>query len=283
MDKDIVAILGGRGMLGTDLTAVLLARGFAVEVYDLPDCDITKPDQIQEIVRDCDAVINCAAYSDVDGAEAQAEMAHKVNAEAVGCLGACVKELGKWVLHFSTDFVFDGRQDRPYVETDVPGPINEYGRSKLAGDHLLQESGCSHCIVRLEWTYGAHGTNFISKLVKKAGTKGGLRVVDDQIGSPTATAMVAQVVCQLLKQRAEGLFHLASADYVSRFGIAQFVAEQLGLNVGLEPCPSSDYRTPATRPLNSRFDCRKIQALLSEPIESWQGPLARFLRQHYVR
>jgi dTDP-4-dehydrorhamnose reductase len=279
MSKNVVAILGGKGMLGVDLTVVCEARGCDVRVYDLPEFDITNPAHVQDVVCQADAIINCAAYTHVDGAETHTTLAHRVNAEAVGRLGAIAKEHGKWVLHFSTDFVFSGTLDRPYVETDIPRPSNEYGRSKLAGERLLQASGCAHCIARLEWTYGTHGTNFVTKLVEQASRGGTLQVVDDQIGSPTATTTVAAVVCELLDRRTEGLFHLASAGYVSRFGMAQFVSERLGLGVDLQPCCSSDYPTPATRPLNSRFDCSKIQALLGYPIEPWQESLEHFLRQ----
>jgi dTDP-4-dehydrorhamnose reductase len=224
-------------------------------------------------------IINCAAYTNVDGAESHASLAHLVNAEAVGRLGKLAAERGTRVLHISTDFVFDGELDRPYVETDVATPVNEYGRSKLAGEQLLAESGCSHCIVRLEWTYGIHGTNFVTKLIRRAQDCGRLQVVDDQVGSPTATTVVAGAICELIEQKAEGIFHLAGAGYVSRFGIAQFVVERLGLDVEVQPCHSDTYPMPARRPLNSRFDCSKIQAILNDPLEPWQGPLGHFLRQ----
>ncbi|UCD51942.1 MAG: dTDP-4-dehydrorhamnose reductase [Phycisphaerales bacterium] len=289
MSKDVVAILGAKGMLGVDLTAACRAKGYDVRVHDLPEFDITNPARVRDVLCQADAVINCAAYTDVDGAETHAELAHRVNGEAVGQLGAFAREHGKWVLHFSTDFVFSGTLDRPYVETDVPQPINEYGRSKLAGEQLLEASDCAHCTARLEWTYGAHGTNFVTKLIEQAFHGGTLQVVDDQIGSPTATTVVAAVACDLLEHRAEGTFHLASTGYVSRFGIAQFVVERLGLGVNLQPCRSSDYAVPATRPLNSRFDCSKIHALLGHQIEPWQTSLEHFLRQldetdsHYRR
>ncbi len=266
-------------MLGTEVAAACAQRGRTVHVYDLPEFDITNPRHLQQAIETADAIINCAAYTNVDGAESQSELAHQVNSEAVGRLGELARRSGKWVLHFSTDFVFDGTLDRPYLETDVPNPINEYGRSKLAGEVLLRESGCACCLVRLEWTYGPHGRNFVTKLVERAKGGGTLRVVSDQVGSPTATAEVAEAVGDLLERRAEGLFHFASAGYVSRYDMAAFILDRLGLAIDLQPCRTSDYPAPAVRPLNSRFDCRKVQPLLRRPLAPWQQPLEHFLRQ----
>jgi dTDP-4-dehydrorhamnose reductase len=279
MDKGVVAIFGGRGMLGSDLAVACTERGYDVCVGDVPEFDITDAAQVRERVGAADAVINCAAYTDVDGAEEHRDVAHRVNGDAVGQLGAIARESGKWVLHFSTDFVFDGKLDRPYTEADRPHPINEYGRSKMAGERLLTQSGCRHCIVRLEWMYGAHGDSFVRKLVRRARTSEHLSVVDDQVGSPTATTEVSKMACELLDRRLEGLFHFASAGYVSRFGVAQFVFDRLSLQTALSPCRSTDYPTPAERPLNSRFNCAKIQAALAHPIRPWQGPLEGFLRR----
>ena len=224
-------------------------------------------------------MVNCAAYTDVDGAESEHDLAYAVNAAAVGRLGNIARNTGKWVLHISTDFVFDGKSDRPYVETDTPNPINTYGASKLAGEQFLVESGCRHCIMRLEWTYGLGGNNFVTKLIKRAKANKKLKVVDDQIGSPTATTEVAKVICKLLQKKPEGLFHFASAGYVSRFEMAKFVFDKLGMSVDLSSCKSANLPSAAARPLNSRFDCSKIKALLDEPIKPWQEPLERFLRQ----
>jgi dTDP-4-dehydrorhamnose reductase len=279
MGSKTVAILGGRGMLGTDLAAACTGRGFNVRIHDLPEWNITEAKHLERAVDNADLVVNCAAYTNVDGAETDGQLAHRVNAEAVGRLGELARQRGTWVLHISTDFVFDGQLARPYVETDGPNPINEYGRSKLAGEQLLRESGCPHCIVRLEWTYGRHGTNFIAKLLKRARNGEALQVVDDQVGSPTATGEAAKAVCDLLERRTEGLFHFASAGFASRYDIAAFVFERLGRPVELRRCRTSDFPALAARPLNSRFECRKIRPLLREPIRPWQEPLAEFLRQ----
>ena len=279
MGNEVIAVLGGRGMLGTEVAAACSRQGGTAHIYDLPEFDITSADHLRRAVETADAVINCAAYTNVDGAQSQPELAYRVNAEAVGRLGRLARELGKWVLHISTDFVFDGALDRPYVETDTPNPINEYGKSKLAGEVLLRASGCAHCLVRLEWTFGLHGRNFVTKLIERAKTSKTLSVVSDQVGSPTATTEVTKAICDLLEQRAEGVFHFASAGYVSRYDMAAFVFNHLGLEVELKPCRTSDYPAQAVRPLNSRFDCHKIEPLLREPIAPWQRPLELFLRK----
>ncbi|MCH7917067.1 MAG: dTDP-4-dehydrorhamnose reductase [Planctomycetes bacterium] len=272
-----IAILGGRGMLGTDLAEACHGRGADVKCYDLPEFDITDRDHCTAALGDCDVVVNCAAYTNVDGAESEATLARNVNATAVGDLGRLAKRAGKRILHISTDFVFDGTLDRPYVETDQPNPIGEYGRSKLAGETLLHQSGCSHAIVRVQWTYGHHGNNFVKKLIERARNSTELKVVDDQVGSPTATVEVAKALCELLDKGVEGLYHFASRGYISRFDLAKAIAERLSLDVVIKPCRTSDVSSPAQRPLNSRFDCEKIVELLKAPMEPWQASLAHFL------
>jgi len=274
-----IVILGGRGMLGSDLATTCEQQGLEPVVLDLPQCDITNAHHLRQAVADAKVIINCAAYTNVDGAESEAELAHQVNAEAVGRLGGLARQADAWLLHVSTDFVFDGRSDRPYVETDSPNPINAYGKSKLAGERLLAQSGCEHCILRVEWTYGVSGNNFVTKFIQRARTDKTLKVIDDQVGSPTATSEVSRTICELLEKRPEGIFHFADSGYVSRYEMARFVVDKLSMDIDVVPCKTSDFPSPAARPLNSRFDCSKIQRLLSEPIEAWQVPLERFLRQ----
>ena len=274
-----IAILGGRGMLGSDVVSICRQLGLEPIAYDLPEFDITDTDHLQHAVAGAEIIVNCAAYTNVDGAESQAELAYRVNAEAVGRLGAVAREAGKWVLHISTDFIFDGCGDKPYVETDHPNPINTYGKTKLEGEQLLARSGCEYCIVRVEWTYGSAGNNFVTKLIQHAKSQETLKVVDDQTGSPTATIEAAKVICQMLRRKPEGIYHFASAGYVTRHGMAEFILDKLSMDVNLLPCKASDFPSPAKRPLNSRFNCSRIKRLLDEPIEHWQAPLELFLRQ----
>jgi dTDP-4-dehydrorhamnose reductase len=279
MAEGKVVILGGRGMLGTELANECGRRGIDFEVFDLPEFDITNHRQLKDAVSGSSTVVNCAAYTDVEQAEREYELAYRVNAEAAGYLAALAKKTGAYVLHISTDFVFDGKSDRPYVETDLPDPINAYGKSKLVGEQLLVQSGCSCCIIRLQWTYGPAGNNFVTKLIDRANRDRNIKVVDDQRGSPTATIEAAKVICELLPRRPEGLFHFAAGGFVSRFGMAKFIFENMDMSVKLIACKSGDFPTLATRPLNSCFNCSKIQALLERPIEAWQGPLRRFLER----
>jgi len=266
-------------MLGSDLAAACQKQGLNIRIFDLPEFDITNYQQLGEVVKSTSIVVNCAAYTNVDKAESEVELAYQVNAAAVGRLGAFAKEANVWLLHISTDFVFDGSSDRPYVESDVPNPINTYGKSKLAGEQLLVESQCRHCIMRIEWTYGQGGDNFVTKLVQRAKTHKKLKVVNDQVGSPTATTEVASVICELLRKKPDGTFHFASAGYVSRFEMAKFIFNKLGMSVNLNGCKSADFPSAAARPLSSRFNCGKIGALLDEPIKPWQEPLEHFLEQ----
>ena len=276
-----VAVLGGRGMLGTDLVSACTKSGLDAHVFDLPDFDITNYAQLKQVVNESNLIVNCAAYTNVEKAESEVELAYEINAKAVGLLGELAKVSDAKVIHISTDFVFDGTKERPYLETDTPNPISTYGRTKLAGEELLVETGCKFCIIRVQWTYGSGGKNFVTKLVDAARTGKGLKVVSDQVGSPTATTQVASVICQILKSDAmpTGIFHYAASGFVSRYDMACFIFDKLGLEVDLQSCKTSNYKSTAERQLNSRFDCGKIEKLLAEPIKPWQGPLALFLEQ----
>ncbi|MDD5327076.1 MAG: dTDP-4-dehydrorhamnose reductase [Phycisphaerae bacterium] len=277
MANNKIAILGGKGMLGSDLALACQQHKLDATVLDLPEFDITNQNYLSNALEGIDAVINCAAYTNVEKAESQTELAYKVNAEAVGKLGLAAEKAGVWVLHISTDFVFDGASDKPYTETDKTNPINAYGASKLKGEQLLIESRCSNCIMRVEWTYGSAGNNFVAKMVKLAKAGKTLKVVDDQIGSPTATTEVAGAICKLLQKKPQSLFHFAGAGYVSRFEMAKFIFDKLNMSVDLNSCKTADFPAAAKRPLNSCFDCGKISALLDEPIKPWQVSLERFL------
>ena len=280
-----VAVLGGKGMLGTEVVRRCVDRGIGVAVFDLPQFDITDADRLKEAVGPYDLIVNCAAYTNVEKAESESGLSYKINAEAVGRLGELAAACGAMVCHISTDFVFDGESQRPYVETDATNALSVYGASKLEGERLLAASGARFCIIRVEWTYGAAGNNFVKKMVSLAGSGKALKVVDDQIGSPTAVTEVAAAICELIcrgEGLPDGIFHYAAAGVVSRYEMARFIFDKLGVSVDLSPCKASDFACAAERPLNSRFDCGKIGGLLAEPIKPWQGPLERFLERVFI-
>jgi dTDP-4-dehydrorhamnose reductase len=281
-DKKKIVVLGAGGMLGTDLMKTIEQAGFEGLALDLPEFDISDADQLKSAVDGGDIVVNCAAYTNVDKAESEKELAYKVNADAAGMLGKFAAEKGVPVIHISTDFVFDGQLDRPYTEEDTANAISVYGASKLAGEQQLIESGAKACIIRVQWTYGHAGTNFIKKLFEFAKTRDTLKVVDDQVGSPTATVEVASAICRIIASDGDfpqGIFHFAAGGYVTRYEMAKFVFETKGLDTIINPCKSDEFKTAAQRPLNSRFDCTKIESLFGGEIKQWQIPLAEFVKQ----
>lgn len=277
-----VAVTGGRGMLGTEVVTALQAAGVNAVALDLPEFDLCNPANLTGAVAAADAIINCAAYTNVDRAESEPSVAAAVNAEAVGRLGELAARLNRYVLHISTDFVFDGSQERPYRESDAPHPLSVYGATKLAGEHALAASGCRHAIVRVEWTYGASGNHFIRKLLERARSGSEIRMVTDQIGSPTWTREVAGTLARLLAAQATGMFHYAAAGYASRLDVAHFLLRELEIERELLPCRTADLLAPAQRPLSSRFDCRKIEEFLGQPRRHWRDTLREFLRTQQI-
>jgi dTDP-4-dehydrorhamnose reductase len=274
---DSIVILGSGGMLGSEVVSAFSARGYRVVSFDQPAWDITRHDARQEAIAAGDVIVNCAAYTNVDGAESNQKLANSVNGEAVGELGLLAAAAGRRVVHFSTDFVFDGTKENPHIEDDAPCPISVYGHSKLLGESELAASGCNHLTLRLQWTYGRHGENFFTRLLKWAETRDVLQVVDDQIGSPTATVDVAEAVCELVEKNAGGTFHYAASGYGSRYEIAAFAMSTLAPACSIVPCTSDAFESAAPRPMNSRFDCSKVDKLLDRPRSHWQEPLAAFL------
>lgn len=277
--KEIIAVTGGRGMLGSDLVPCLEKAGYQARAFDLPEFDLTKRDNIEAKLAGVDAVVNCAAFTNVDQAEELSATAGRINAAAVGLLGAWAKNHNVYVIQISTDFVFDGRLERPYLETDKPNPLSVYGGSKLEGEKKLQQSGCRSAIVRVQWSYGKHGTNFVAKLLERAKGGGELKVVNDQVGAPTWTCDMAKAICALIRARAEGIFHFANTGYTTRFAAAEFIARKLGWSHRIIPCLSSEFPARAMRPKNSRFCTDKIQKVLDYKIRSWEEALAAFLER----
>jgi len=293
-----VLVLGARGMLGADVMAALAAAGIPAFGLDLPEFDITDEAALSAVLvggpsgpispatkigaeapPTVAAVINCAAYTDVEGAEDHEALAHKVNCEAVGVLGSLAEARGKYVIHISMDFVFDGEKNGTYGEDDRPNPVSAYGRTKLAGEQALAASGCRHAVMRIQWTYGRSGSHFVSKIAGLSRGRDRIMVVDDQRAASTATTEVAEAILTLLRVQVEGLYHFAAAGEASRFEVAQAIVAGLGLSTVVEPCGSDAFPAKARRPANSRFCCEKIEALLGRAIRPRCVALDEYLEE----
>lgn len=269
----------GNGMLGCDLAQMASDAGWTVSTYDLPEFDITNQEQLQQVVDSADCIVNCAAYTNVDKAETEKDLCSAVNSKALSTLGKLAAQADKYVVHISTDFVFGDLQDSPQSEDDKTNPLSVYGATKLKGENNLLNSGCKCAVIRVQWTYGINGNNFISKILELAKKLPQLKVVSDQFGSPTWTMDISRAIMEFLNKKTEGLYHFATSGYATRFDIAKAVVEYFKLDTQLTPCSSDEFPAPAARPCNSRFDCSKIDKVLSFERPTWQESLNKFLEK----
>jgi len=235
-----------------------------------------------------DVIVNAAAHTAVDKAESEPELAQRINADAPGVLAQAAASQGAVLVHYSTDYVFDGSGSTPWQEDDATGPLSVYGRSKLDGEEAIRASGCTHLIFRTSWVYAARGGNFATTMLRLAADRERLTVIADQIGAPTGAELIADVsahAVRSLRARPElsGTYHLAAAGETSWHGYAEFVIEAarargVVLKVGeIAPIPTTDYPTPATRPLNSRLDTTRLCAAFDLTLPAWQRGVARML------
>jgi len=251
----MILVVGANGMLGRDLLGLLGATARGV---DIDGIDITSLESTERIIRTLrpKTVINCAAYTDVDGCETNVETAMQVNAEGVAHLAMATREIGARLVHISTDYVFDGGKGSPYVEDDAPCPLGVYGESKLAGE-MNAGFNPDHLIVRTQWLYGLHGKNFVETMLRLAVEKDEVAVVDDQVGSPTWTGDLSQAVLALLHSGHRGVYHAANAGFCSWNEFAKAIFEEAGLSVKVNGMTTDELNRPARRPLYSTLDCSK--------------------------
>jgi len=258
-----ILLIGRNGQVGWELERCLPPLG-QVFAFDRASLDLADPDQIVARVREVkpELIVNAAAYTAVDLAESEPELAMRVNGAAPEVLAEEAKRLGALLIHYSTDYVFDGAKSSPYLETDSPNPINVYGRSKLEGERAIQASGCRHLILRTSWVYGIRGTNFLLTILRLAHERRELRVVDDQIGAPTWCRDIAHGTIRVanLAARGElgGLFHMTASGATSWHGFAREILAIARLDAPVVPISSSQYRSLARRPANSQLLCTKL-------------------------
>lgn len=237
-----------------------------------------------------DVIVNAAAHTAVDKAESEPELAQRINADAVAMLAEVAARRKAWLVHYSTDYVFDGSGTKPWQEDDATGPLSVYGQTKLAGEQAIRESGCAHLIFRTSWVYAARGANFARTMLRLAGERERLAVIADQIGAPTGADLIADVTAHALRTAlhqpdVSGTYHLVAAGETSWHAYAGFVFDTaracgMALKVAeVAPIPTSDYPTPATRPLNSRLDTGKLQSIFGLYLPPWQHGVARMLHE----
>jgi dTDP-4-dehydrorhamnose reductase len=254
--------------------------------------DLGRLEELEATVRLLapDVIVNAAAYTAVDKAETDEEGARAINAIAPGALARLCVELGAWMVHYSTDYVFDGTGTTPWRETDPTGPLSVYGKTKLEGEDRIRASGCRHIILRTSWVYGARGVNFAKTMLRLAAEREVLRVIDDQVGAPTGADLLADVTAHALRgveARPDlgGTYHVAAKGETSWFEYARFVidtARARGWTFkvsrgGVSPVPSGAYPLPARRPANSRLNCEKFKSAFSLRLPDWQHGVERLL------
>ena len=273
----MILVIGSNGMLGHDLLALLGEQGRGV---DLPDIDITDMRSVQQVLTALKprVVVNCAAYTDVDGCESDAETAMQVNAEGVAFLAMITRELGAKLVQISTDYVFDGSKGSPYREDDLQKPLNIYGESKLAGE-LNVDINPDNLLVRTQWLYGLHGKNFVETMLRLGSQKSELTVVDDQIGSPTWTVDLAKGILALIHKDCRGVYHCANSGHTSWNGFAKAIFAASGMQVSVLPMTTEQLNRPARRPLYSTLDCSKLAADTGFIAQPWQEALQQYLSQ----
>ena len=291
-----ILLTGKRGQVGFELQRALAPLG-EVHAVDYTECDLADATAISTLVRSVrpDLIVNPAAYTAVDKAESEPGLAHAINAVAPGVLGTEAEKLGAWVVHYSTDYVFDGTKVGAYTEEDLTNPLSVYGRTKRDGEIALRDSGARYLIFRTSWVVGVHGNNFAKTILRLALEREQLTVVADQYGAPTSAALLADVTAQLIRQWQRegdehfpfGLYHLAASGETNWCEYARVVVSE-ALSVGrplklapdaLRGIPSSEYPTAAKRPANSRLDTGKLRKTFGFELPDWQYGVRHILHQ----
>jgi dTDP-4-dehydrorhamnose reductase len=274
-------ITGSKGQLGQDLQKACRTRRIDFCAGDVEEFDITDLELMREVVRReaPTAVVNCAAYNQVDRAETEFEAARRVNALGPQNLAIAAEEAGVPIMHFSTDFVFDGDKGSPYTVDDRPNPVSRYGESKLQGEQAVAAHSTRHFIIRLSWVFGIAGINFPKKVLEWAQNRSAIKVVADQVSCPSYTADLTGPILDLLRLGAFGTYHLTNHGYCSRYDWARFIIERARPEVAVEPAGSDEFESAARRPAFSALDPAPLEDVLGRLPPDWQNATERFLKE----
>lgn len=291
-----ILLLGKNGQVGWELQRALapLGKVIALDRTGQSDLcgDISDLEGLRQTLEQIrpDVLVNAAAYTAVDKAQSEPELAAQLNHHAPALMAELMKAQGGCLVHYSTDYVFDGSGEHPWHETDTTGPLNVYAATKLAGEQAIQSSGCHHLIFRTSWVYASRGNNFAKTMLRLARERETLNVINDQIGAPTGAELIADVTAHALRQwqdqpDTDGLYHLAAQGETSWYDYAQYVfdwARSEGLPLALQsanPIPSEDYPVPAIRPKNSRLDCQNLETTFNLQLPDWKQGVKRMMSE----
>ncbi|MBN1504641.1 MAG: dTDP-4-dehydrorhamnose reductase [Candidatus Eisenbacteria bacterium] len=274
-----VLVTGARGMLGRDLCDIL-SGGHEVTGVDIEQGDITDAEVARRLMADArpQTVVHCAAYTDVDRSESEPDDAFRVNADGAGNVAAACRDAGCAIVYISTDYVFDGRAERPYKENDAPAPLGVYGASKLAGERLVREATPRHFVVRTSWLFGAGGRNFVDTIIGLAQDRETLEVVNDQVGSPTFTRHLSRGLARVIESDKFGTYHASNAGSCSWFDFAREILRAWGdSRTRVVPVDSARLGRPAKRPALSVLDTTLFRSTFGFPMPHWKDALAEYL------
>lgn len=289
-------VTGATGQVGWELARSLMPLGEVISL-DRSSCNLSRPETVAATVSALrpNVIVNAAAYTTVDKAEQEETLATTINGTSVGVLAEAARKSDALLVHYSTDYVFDGTKDAPYIEADAPHPLNAYGRSKLAGEVAIRESACAYVILRTSWVYAARGHNFVRTILRLARERDELGIVADQIGAPTSARFIADATAHIINriegERAHarfvpGIFHLTASGSTSWHGFAEAIvgiAGRYGLldrnrALTIKPIPTSAYPQPAMRPRNSRLDCGAMKDRFNIHLAGWKCLLEKVIR-----
>ncbi len=280
MKSETFLITGADGQLGNEFKNIFSERGLCFVAPEREECDITSFTQMEEIICEVrpDVIINCAAYNLVDEAEEKSELAYLVNSDAIGNLAELCKKNNIFLVHYSTDYVFDGKKKESYTEDDIPNPLNIYGKSKLKGEQIIRESLSDFLLFRVSWVMGRGKQSFLHKILNWVVKSHVLKISSDEVSAPTYTEDIVNVTLLSLKRGLRGLYHLTNSGYTSRYELAKYLILKLGLGNKVVPVPMSVFNTKAKRPSFSCMSNKRIAEELGISIPRWEDGIDRLVK-----